>query len=104
MLAGKLKDYSRKDDGRCNRYEFAWHESGSGRALIAQGKEQQVIVRHRRGGQRLNRFNAAENRFGLHPKVVWRARATARIDSDINELEAQFSRPEQCTGFSYRAK
>lgn len=37
-------------------------------------------------------------------KVVWRARIATRIDSDIYELEAQFSRPEQCTGFSYRAK
>jgi hypothetical protein len=37
-------------------------------------------------------------------KVVWRVRLATRIDSDIYELEAQFSRPEHCTGFSYRTK
>jgi hypothetical protein len=37
-------------------------------------------------------------------KVVWRARLKDKIDSDIFELEAQFSRPDSCTGFSYRVK
>lgn len=37
-------------------------------------------------------------------KVVWRVRLKERIDSDIFELEAQFSRPDSCTGFSYRVK
>lgn len=37
-------------------------------------------------------------------KVVWRVQIATRVDSDIFELEAQFSRPEHCTGFSYRTK
>jgi hypothetical protein len=37
-------------------------------------------------------------------KVVWQVREKARIDSDIFELEAQFSHPDTCTGFSYRTK
>jgi hypothetical protein len=37
-------------------------------------------------------------------KVVWRVQVASRVDSDIFELEAQFSRPENCTGFSYRTK
>ncbi len=37
-------------------------------------------------------------------KVVWRMREKAKIDSDIFEVEAQFSRPESCTDFSYRVK
>lgn len=37
-------------------------------------------------------------------KVVWRVQLTSRIDSDIFELEAQFSHPGNCTGFAYRTK
>ena len=37
-------------------------------------------------------------------KVVWRVRVAAKADSDIFELEAQFSQPDSCTGFSYRTK
>jgi hypothetical protein len=37
-------------------------------------------------------------------KIVWRAKAKSQIDSDIFELEAQFSHPDTCTGFSYRTK
>jgi hypothetical protein len=37
-------------------------------------------------------------------KVVWRVQLASKSDSDIFELEAQFSRPENCTGFSYRTK
>lgn len=37
-------------------------------------------------------------------KVVWRVQVANKADSDIFELEAQFSRPEHCTGFSYRTK
>ncbi|WP_175810886.1 hypothetical protein [Burkholderia cepacia] len=37
-------------------------------------------------------------------KVVWHIRSLAQIDSDIFEVEAQFSDPETCTGFSYLAR
>jgi hypothetical protein len=37
-------------------------------------------------------------------KTGWRVRLKDKIDSDIFELEAQFSRPDSCTGFSYRVK
>lgn len=37
-------------------------------------------------------------------KVVWRVQSEKLADDDIFELEAQFSSPENCTGFSYRAK
>ena len=37
-------------------------------------------------------------------KIVWRTKSTASVDSDIFELEAQFSQPNTCTGFSYRTK
>jgi len=37
-------------------------------------------------------------------KVVWRVRPIDQADSDIFELEAQFSKPESCTDFSYQAK
>lgn len=37
-------------------------------------------------------------------KTGWRVRLKDKIDSDIFELEAQFSKPESFTGFSYRVK
>lgn len=37
-------------------------------------------------------------------KTVWRVKSKNTIDSDIFELEAQFSRPNSCTDFSYRTK
>lgn len=37
-------------------------------------------------------------------KVVWRVKPKKSLDSDVYELEAQFSEPESCTGFSYQAK
>lgn len=37
-------------------------------------------------------------------KVVWRLKQAGKIDGDIYELEAQFSRPDSCTDFSYRIK
>lgn len=37
-------------------------------------------------------------------KVVWHIRLMNQIDSDIYELEAQFGRPDVCTGFSYQIK
>jgi len=37
-------------------------------------------------------------------KVVWHIRLKSKIDSDIYELEAQFGRPDLCTGFSYQIK
>lgn len=37
-------------------------------------------------------------------KVVWRVRPAARIDSDIFEIEAQFSDPQRFVGFSYRVR
>lgn len=37
-------------------------------------------------------------------KVVWRVREAGKLDGDIYELEAQFSRPDSCIDFSYRIK
>ncbi|KKI35144.1 hypothetical protein VI03_30065 [Burkholderia vietnamiensis] len=37
-------------------------------------------------------------------KVVWHIRPASQIDSDIFEVEAQFSDPESCTGFSYLSR
>ena len=37
-------------------------------------------------------------------KVVWQIRLQKKIDSDIYELEAQFGRPDLCTGFSYQIR
>jgi hypothetical protein len=37
-------------------------------------------------------------------KVVWRVKSKASIDSDVFELEAQFSEPQTCTGFSYQVR
>lgn len=37
-------------------------------------------------------------------KVTWRVKLKTQIDSDEYELEAQFSKPDTCTDFSYQAK
>lgn len=37
-------------------------------------------------------------------KVVWQVKPESSADADIFELEAQFSNPEDCTGFSYQAR
>lgn len=37
-------------------------------------------------------------------KVVWRVKPTKSLDSDVFELEAQFSDPASCTGFSYQTR
>jgi hypothetical protein len=37
-------------------------------------------------------------------KVTWRVRLATQIDSDEFELEAQFSKPDSCTDFSYQVK
>ncbi|UOD27677.1 hypothetical protein INH39_19455 [Massilia violaceinigra] len=37
-------------------------------------------------------------------KVVWQIRLQSRVDSDIYELEAQFGKPDSCTGFSYQIR
>lgn len=37
-------------------------------------------------------------------KVVWQVRLHGRADSDIYELEAQFGKPDSCTGFSYQIR
>jgi hypothetical protein len=37
-------------------------------------------------------------------KIVWQIRVKNKIDSDIFELEAQFGRPDVCTGFSYQIR
>ena len=37
-------------------------------------------------------------------KVIWQVKPKISLDSDIFELEAQFSEPGDCTGFSYQTK
>jgi len=37
-------------------------------------------------------------------KVVWRVKSNKSVDADIVELEAQFSEPATCTGFSYQVR
>lgn len=37
-------------------------------------------------------------------KVVWQVKPKSSADSDVFELEAQFSEPINCTGFSYQTK
>lgn len=37
-------------------------------------------------------------------KVIWHVKPKVSLDSDIFELEAQFSDPRDCTGFSYQTK
>lgn len=37
-------------------------------------------------------------------KVVWHVKANESMDSDIFELEAQFSEPKDCTDFSYQTR
>jgi len=37
-------------------------------------------------------------------KVVWRLQEIGKVNSDIFELEAQFSNVEKCVGFSYKAR
>ncbi|MDM8356045.1 hypothetical protein [Pandoraea communis] len=37
-------------------------------------------------------------------KVVWHVKSQASHDSDVYELEAQFSEPADCSGFSYQTK
>jgi len=37
-------------------------------------------------------------------KVIWHVKPKSSLDSDIYELEAQFSEPDNCTGFSYQTK
>jgi len=37
-------------------------------------------------------------------KVIWHVKPKVSLDSDIYELEAQFSEPGDCTGFSYQTK
>jgi hypothetical protein len=37
-------------------------------------------------------------------KVVWHVKPSASLDSDIYEIEAQFSEPKDCTDFSYQVR
>ncbi len=68
-------------------------------------EEQPYVDRVTLRGQGVNRSFVIDDlyRAGYYiVKVVWQVKSKASLDSDIFELEAQFSNPASCTDFSYQ--
>lgn len=70
-------------------------------------EEQSFVERVSLKGRGVTRSFVIDDLYGkgyFIVKVVWHVKSTSSLDSDIYELEAQFTEPRECTGFSYQVR
>lgn len=70
-------------------------------------EEQSFVERVSLKGRGVTRSFVIDDLYGkgyFIVKVVWHVKSTSSLDSDVYEVEAQFTEPRECTGFSYQVR